>query len=362
MHRNSSTGKAFLSFTIFCFAFVPLNANAIFFFFFPVPSFGAKGDSCVAETAKAGDTFRSPNGNVATIKSVSGTSSRCKAADKPILASVDYAMATTFSSKAGINLPNGYSSQSLTNLQQFNGTLLSAKDNATDSGVLVLSTKREVISDTQKYVVNVRGNQSKSLDDPQQSEIEKMTINGMKAWRFETKGKLRNLFGTRYSYLTTIIEAEQEVVFINAWTYTSRYENAGKEELKKLALSVTGIKSDTAQTAPSQTDTPQAAITNIDTLQSESWPVVAPGAGPVINLPTPALTPTAATPLSDQATSSSVPNPRSEQAISPAALGKSPVTSGASANRLRDLNKLYKEGVITQEDFEVKKKEILKSM
>ena len=54
------------------------NANAWFFFFFPLPGARSSGDTCVTESAKPGDTFRSANGNVATVKSLSGTSYRCK--------------------------------------------------------------------------------------------------------------------------------------------------------------------------------------------------------------------------------------------------------------------------------------------
>ena len=250
---------------------------------------------------------------------------------------MDYATSTSFTSKAGINLPDGYSPQSLTDLQKFNGALLFAKDNTKDSGVFVTATKREVISDMQTYVANLRVNQTKSLDDTQQSEIEQLTINGMKAWRFETKGKVKNLFGTRYTYLMTVIEGEKEAVAVNAWTYTNNYEYKGKEELKQLALNVTGIN---AGPSPADSSPPPAppADASIDSPKAE--------------VPVP----------STEATSSTLTTaPAARAAASPASNGP-PTTSENAADRLRDLNKLYKEGVITQEEFEAKKKEILKLM
>jgi hypothetical protein len=230
-------------------SFLSTNANAWFFFFIPGSVVGAigdaitgsEGDTCVAETAKIGDTFRSPNGNVATIKSLSGTSSRCAKAELPIRALVEYSMSSSFSSKAGIDLPEGYAPKSLTNLQRFNGYLLLASHNATDSGVLVTSTKRDVISEMTTYVTNLRPLQVKALDDAQQSEIEQLTINGMKAWRYETAGKAKNLFGTRYTYQMTVLEGAKEVLAINAWTTSGNYDER-KAELSKLAWSVSGVE------------------------------------------------------------------------------------------------------------------------
>jgi len=106
---------------------------------------------------------------------------------------------------------------------------------------LVISTKRDVISDMTTYVTNLRPLQVKALDDAQQSEVEQLTINGMKAWRYETNGKTKSLFGTRYTYQMTVLEGAKEVLTINAWTTTGNYDEK-KAELKKLAWSVTGME------------------------------------------------------------------------------------------------------------------------
>ena len=47
---------------------------------------GAEGSNCVGQSAKVGDKIRSPNGDVGTIKSLSGTSVRCKEPQFPIRA------------------------------------------------------------------------------------------------------------------------------------------------------------------------------------------------------------------------------------------------------------------------------------
>lgn len=274
--------KKFLFLSFLILACTSTNACAWWFFFFPIPSGGSGrsgGDICVASSAKVGDTSRSANGNVVTIKELSGTSSRCKKPELPVLAKVEFT-ASEFSSKAGINLPDGYTPQSLTDIQKFNGALLMAKNNATDSGIFITSAKRDVISDVPTFAAKVRENQTKTLDDAEQSDIEQLTINGMKAWRFETNGKVKNLFGTRYTYLITILEGDSEVVSINAWTRTNRYE-IEKADMKQLASNVTGLTAP----APQEEKVPLSAA---DTVHMQ----------PVSTTPSASPTPATATPTS----------------------------------------------------------------
>lgn len=305
--------KWILSIAIPILLFVSPNANAWFFFFFPIPgSRGAPGDTCVTQNAKVGDSWRSPNGGVATIKEVSGTSSRCRKPEIPILAKVEYVAPASFTSKAGISLPDGFVPQSLTELQQFNGALVMAKDNGNDAGVFVTTTKRDIISDMTTYVINLRANQAKNLDDAKQTDTEQLMINGLKAWRFETAGKLKNLFGSRYTYLMTVLEGANEVVAINTWTNTGNYDKQ-KGNLIQLASKVTGL-----EPPPVPAEKPKE----------------------------PANTVVAVPPVAD---------------IPVAPVASSPPASTVE-DRLRELNRLYKEGLISKKEFEAKKSEILKAM
>lgn len=83
-----------IAIAFFLLACVSSNANAWFFFFLPgsVTSkigdafTGAEGDNCVGSNAKVGDTIRLATGKLMTVKSLSGTSSRCTNAEHPIRA------------------------------------------------------------------------------------------------------------------------------------------------------------------------------------------------------------------------------------------------------------------------------------
>jgi hypothetical protein len=77
--------KQILSIIILLLTLASTNANAWFFFFLPGNATGAiadaitgdKGENCVGPNTKVGDTVRLPDGSYGTIKSLSGTSSRC---------------------------------------------------------------------------------------------------------------------------------------------------------------------------------------------------------------------------------------------------------------------------------------------
>lgn len=50
---------------------------------------GAEGEHCVPESIKPGDRVKLQDGSIATVKSTSGTSTRCKSPDKPIRAKIE---------------------------------------------------------------------------------------------------------------------------------------------------------------------------------------------------------------------------------------------------------------------------------
>lgn len=218
------------------------NANAWFFFFIPPLGGGSAttDNTCVAETAKEGDTFNSPSGNIAKVTKLSGSSNRCKDPSMPILATVDYASSINFTSKAGIELPEKFKPLALTDRQRFfEGILLRAK---TDDGKLyvnVSSTKRSIITSMPEFAKKFREG-LKNLDESTYSPVEELSINNLPAWQFEQKGKLKNLFGSRMTMLHTIIESKDEAIIVQAWGYDNDYADE-KESFKKLPFSLKGL-------------------------------------------------------------------------------------------------------------------------
>lgn len=222
-----------------------LNANAWFFFFFPTSIFSGSGDTCIGTDKKVGDTLPSAIGkdNTAEIKAISGTSSRCKGSNT-ILATVQFHINTN--SKASINIPDDYQPRKLplTDLERFHGTLLSAVNkNTSNKGFAVFYRTRDPSIAPELYTQAVSNSLMSSLKDAQTSNEEELTINGMKAWRFEVSGKVAAVFGSRVTYQVTMLEGDKEYIVVNAYTTESKYE-AEKEELGLLSSRITNIKND----------------------------------------------------------------------------------------------------------------------
>lgn len=346
-------------------ASVSADANAWFFFFLPgsvtskiADSFtGSEGENCVGEKANVGDTIRSPSGSTATIKSLSGTSSRCTNPLLPIRALLVFN--SSFVSKAGINVPDEYEPKQLTDAQKFNGGVLSAVHPTTTAGIYVSARKRETNSDPAQITHAAGVALSNAIVDAKTSNEEQITINGMRAWRFELTGKNKGVFGRTYTYLVTVLEGDEELVMVNAFALTDDYEKE-KEALKQVVASVTGIKAPISQivhtpagaqvipastTAPATTggisaaESKEAADKNLSTTGTEN--IVSDVLANKTTF-TPAIPP--------------VP------ANNGANMLEKPSGQPSAAQRLKELNALYKERLIDEKSFEAKKQEILKGI
>jgi len=201
---------------------------------------GAEGEHCVGQDAKVGDIVRKQNGETGTIRSLSGISDRCPQPGRRIRSLID---SSTFTSKVGINLPKFWALKRLTTQQKIGGGVLRAKNESLigDTGVYVGAMKRdESVSDVMAVAAKLRSGQASMLEESQQSEIEQITVNGLRAWRYEIIGKSKGLFSGKVTYLSTILEGDKEIVVVNAWTPTNIFE-AQKDELNQLAKNITGI-------------------------------------------------------------------------------------------------------------------------
>jgi hypothetical protein len=164
------------------------------------------------------------------------------------------------------------------------------------------------------------------------SKSEEFYINNMRAWRAELSGITKDAKQTTWTF--TALEGDEEIILINTKTPTEKYEKA-KESINKLVAGLSGIKTSTTALAnPNVSDAPKVDIKS-----------------------------TVAPPPSD---SKGAPNnsqtPIAQKAAAPVAANMPAGNSDVSANKLREMNRLLKEGLINQSDYDAKKQEILKSM
>ena len=233
-------------------------------------------------------------------------------------------MSSTFSSKAGLNVPDGFVPSTVTDDQRFRGILFNAKRKDDDASISISTVKRNVINiDLPTYVSNIRKSKVGTFETIKSSEIEQTTINGLNAWRYETEVKSDNIFGTRVSMLNTILEGADEVVRVVVAIKSGDYDEK-KAEFMQIANGIVGI------TAPRMNEKNQPTISNNQAPTEVGNSNSIESKHDVI---------------SNNTTASSLT-----------------VQTDTAPERLRQLNQLYKDGLIEKKEFDDKKKEILNSL
>ena len=229
---------------------ISFNANAWFFFFLPGSATrsigdaitGAKGNICVKDTAQVGDVITSPNtGDTAKIISLSGTSSICQQPSLPIRAELEFTF--NFSPKAGVELTDEYEPTPISDLDRFNGWILKVKSKSQNNqGIQIVSYQRKPTLEIAQMANNIetKATNNPNLKDAVSKNAEKLTINGMPAIRFEITGTLKGLFGSQETYLYTILQGDNEILVINTYAPTDKFD-AVKPEFLALATKITGI-------------------------------------------------------------------------------------------------------------------------
>jgi len=149
---------------------------------------------------------------------------------------------------------------------------------------------------------NLEKNQIAQMQDARSQNPEQLQINGMNAIRFEVVGKLKGLFEQAETYQITLIEADKQFILVNAYAPTNLYPRQ-KAAMQKIAATISGVE-------PSRTSTSQSA------------PVFTPA--PTVRI--------------------------------------DPKNTRSPAQRLEDLKGLLKKGLITQDDYDSKKADILKNL
>lgn len=305
-----------------------LNAHAGFFFFFIPGSVigkvsdaltGAQGNQCVKSTTKVGDVLGSSTGNTATVLSLSGTSSRCVRPEFPIRAAVQFNY--SFSSETGMVLPDGFEQKPIGDFARFNGQLLQA-ENGSRMGVSVFARPRLPSSTLDAIAQGVSGEMARLVEDYSAGEREHLTINGTPSVRFEATAKNKGFLGPKFTYVVTVLEGDKEMLVLNAFAPWKEDFHAEREKLQGFAYTVKGLR--TTDTATTQASPAVATV-----------PVIAPA------------------PVAASVASVSAP-PQSERSESQQA--------AALADRLRSLDSLYKSGLITREEFDGKRKQLLDSL
>lgn len=339
-------------------------AHAWFFFFIPGSLIskvsdsitGAEGDICVKESAKVGDIITSAAGNNGVIKSTSGTSTRCQNKDLPIRAVVEFTI--KFNSRAGIDMPDTFKANELSSLDRYNGWLLKAEDKPRSIGLYIQAIAKKPGDNGGVLAQNNAKAMSNATDDAKVSAEAELDINGIHAYRFVLTAKAKGLFGRSFTYVVTVLDHGDEFVVIKVWSLTSDYEKF-QNELIQVASNI--------KFAPTQGELASAKIAPVGNVAPPD--VLEQGNGISTKSDNSMLPPqvvTSAPQLAEPPSiAPSLPAPKIATSVSAAILTPTQPESGANstaiAEKLRTLDQLRKEKLISEKDYEAKKQELLKS-
>ncbi len=200
-----------------------------------------KDQICVAESLDVGRSFKNANGDLLTVKKLSGKSPMCKRPATPILAEVEFSASSTWQSTLSIELPEGYKQMDLTEKERFDGTRLRAVNKAKDVYIYVQSwDRRKTVQLFDLYVDAGKRDWATRGVNTKQTATEKLMIHGAKAQRWETEIPGSGFLAPSFTHLTTDLLGGSEVVYVDVMAQTKRFA-ALREEIKQIGESLTGL-------------------------------------------------------------------------------------------------------------------------
>lgn len=178
-----------------------------------------------------------------------------------------------------------------------------------DARLNLAAIGRNQVPDIKNYAADAEKRQVNGLINARGSEIESTQVLGMPAWRFEVTGISRYNSSSKLTFLDTMIDTGAEVLLVTTYTGTEKFPRL-RDTLIKLMDGLKGVGS--ASPAPTPDTSPGATAVQGSTV--------------------------------------------------PPAGDKAPEQTSSIAERLTTLNKLFKDGLITEKEFEAKKQEILRGL
>ena len=155
---------------------------------------------------------------------------------RPVNAASVTPRAASNPSSVRVAWPQDWQEKPISEAQVSTGVVASASNRTRDLTALVSVVSSDGISDRIAYVASRRANQVGRLGNATGSEIRSLVVEGKDALQYEVTGIAG---GLSVSYLTTVVFAPQQIVYVATWTSTPNFETH-KAELQSIASRVTG--------------------------------------------------------------------------------------------------------------------------
>lgn len=194
-----------------------------------------------ARPVRVNDEFLKFSQTTVIVDEVLGASERCKDLPFGTMAKVkSYKVEPIYARPhAGVDMPDGYSVMQDQFQEIGKPKYLTLRNKILDAFVGFEFIERTGPDVASTLIGNVKEFRRKQLYNFNNSPVEELTINGLRAWRFEVTGRAKFL-GSDLSIVNTLIEGGSEYVLVFAWTTTSKYKDL-KDDLYSVAQRVVGI-------------------------------------------------------------------------------------------------------------------------
>jgi hypothetical protein len=209
---------------------------------------GAKGANCVSAANEVGDKIRGPDGSIGTIKSLSGTSSRCTDSRYPIRAEIEFAADTTtvaappsvYVSSLKFDLPEPWQSIPLNPALQSAGWYAKVANKNIAVEAMLSATTHSGITDVAAFAQTRKAALLNVISDAVPvEEVHEIDINGRHAYRYIVTGTAKN--GQSATYVGTVIEGQRDVAVIIAYTLAANFASQ-KDAMSQLSAQVVGFQ------------------------------------------------------------------------------------------------------------------------
>jgi hypothetical protein len=236
--------KFFAAFIFFTLTFSN-NANAWFFFLFRFPGMSTNNpnEKCVTTSAQTGSIINS-DGNQYLVTSVQGLSSKCSNQQYPVLVTVEPAakqyaqqIQEHKTSNVHFDFPDGWEKKELSNDLLSSGGILHLINRTLDSVLIIKTIPKSEINDIKTFVYSKKNSDNGVYSDVKSGEVTIANINGLNVWQFERTGKLDNV---SYTFLNSLFESKDEIVWVSAFTSSNNYQN-NKKHFQSILHSISGL-------------------------------------------------------------------------------------------------------------------------
>lgn len=213
---------------------------------------GLTGQYCVPKNSKVGDITPSLGGHTSRIKHLDWLPNGCgDNKNTPVRADVDFLFSKSY---VKLNIPDGVSSQPITELDRFKGVIYIG-DTGLISGykITISSFKRSMVLDVQKLLDDFEAKEVNAVKEVKDKKSDTVTQANTKIFKREVVGVTKCLICTEdKTHLIALADSgKDELIFLQAEVASSKYDTE-KDKLIGILTSLDWLEGSNQTSAPQE--------------------------------------------------------------------------------------------------------------